>query len=379
MPSHRTTRSKRRLAALILAPLALLALNAPATAQGAEPRDSGQEIDFRHPPRDENPTLRSLADRNRLRIGTAVNMDALANDPVYRDRIAAEFNSVTAENVMKWGPLEPERGVLNFGPADALMAFARANNQKVRGHTLLWHNQLPNWLTSGVADGSIDADELRSILRQHIFDVVRHFRGRIYQWDVVNEVIDDNAQLRNTIFLQLLGPGYIADVFRWAHQADPTAKLYLNDYNVEGISPKSDAYYELAKQLLRDRVPVHGMGIQGHLGVQFGFWPASTVAANMKRFEALGLETSVTEADVRMIMPPDTVKLQAQAHGYSTLIQGCLLAKRCTSFTVWGFTDKYSWVPGVFTGQGAANLLDENFGNKPAYDEMQAVLRLGKE
>jgi endo-1,4-beta-xylanase len=367
------------LAALILAPLALLALNAPATAQGAEPRDSGQEIDFRHPPRDENPTLRSLADRNRLRIGTAVNMDALANDPVYRDRIAAEFNSVTAENVMKWGPLEPERGVLNFGPADALMAFARANNQKVRGHTLLWHNQLPNWLTSGVADGSIDADELRSILRQHIFDVVRHFRGRIYQWDVVNEVIDDNAQLRNTIFLQLLGPGYIADVFRWAHQADPTAKLYLNDYNVEGISPKSDAYYELAKQLLRDRVPVHGMGIQGHLGVQFGFWPASTVAANMKRFEALGLETSVTEADVRMIMPPDTVKLQAQAHGYSTLIQGCLLAKRCTSFTVWGFTDKYSWVPGVFTGQGAANLLDENFGNKPAYDEMQAVLRLGKE
>jgi len=384
MPLHRTTRSRRRLAALMLTPLALLALNAPtaATAGNGDPgaqTDAASAVDWRNPPRDENPTLRSLADRNNLRIGTAVDMNALANDQVYRDRIATEFNSVTAENVMKWGPLEPTRGQLDFGPADALVDFAKANRQKVRGHTLLWHNQLPGWLTSGVADGSIDADELRSILRQHIFDVARHFRGKIYQWDVVNEVIDDSAQLRNTIFLQLLGPGYIADSFRWAHEADPTVKLYLNDYNVEGISAKSDAYYALAKQLLAERVPVHGMGIQGHLGVQFGFWPASTVAANMKRFEALGLETSVTEADVRMIMPADTVKLQAQAQGYSTLMQGCLLAKRCTSFTVWGYTDKYSWVPGFFTGQGAANLLDENFGNKPAYDEMQAVLRLGKE
>ena len=384
MPLHRTTRSRRRLAALMLTPLALLALNAPtaATAGNGDPgaqADAASAVDWRNPPRDENPTLRNLAARNNLRIGTAVDMNALANDQVYRDRIATEFNSVTAENVMKWGPLEPTRGQLDFGPADALVDFAKANRQKVRGHTLLWHNQLPGWLTSGVADGSIDADELRSILRQHIFDVVGHFRGKIYQWDVVNEVIDDNAQLRNTIFLRQLGPGYIADAFRWARQADPTAKLYLNDYNVEGISAKSDAYYELAKQLLADGVPVHGMGIQGHLGVQFGFWPASTVAANMKRFEALGLETSVTEADVRMIMPSDTVKLQAQAQGYSTLMQGCLLAKRCTSFTVWGYTDKYSWVPGFFTGQGAANLLDENFAAKPAYDEMQAVLRLGKE
>jgi endo-1,4-beta-xylanase len=380
---HRTIRSRRRLAALMLTPLALLALNAPATAsdpsgqQGQHGAD--QAIDARHAPRDENPTLRNLADRNNLRIGTAVDMNALANDQVYRDRIATEFNSVTAENVMKWETIEPQRGVLNFGPADELIAFAKANKQKVRGHTLLWHNQLPGWLTSGVADGSIGPDELRSILRRHITEVVRHFRGKLYQWDVVNEVIDDNAQLRNTIWLQQLGPGYIADAFRWAHDADPAVKLYLNDYNVEGISAKSDAYYALAQQLLADRVPVDGMGIQGHLGVQFGFWPASTVAANMKRFEALGLETSVTEADVRMVMPADTVKLQAQAQGYSTLMQGCLLARRCTSFTVWGFTDKYSWVPGVFTGQGAANLLDENFAPKPAYDEMQAVLRLGKE
>jgi endo-1,4-beta-xylanase len=321
--------------------------------------------------------LRELASLNRLRIGTAVDMNALANDATYRDRIGVEFNSVTAENVMKWETIEPQPGQLNFGPADELMAFARQNGQQVRGHTLLWHNQLPSWLTEGVASGEITPTELRGILRQHVTDVVSHFRARIYQWDVVNEVIDDNANLRDTIWLQQLGPGYIADVFRWAHAADPTAKLYLNDYNVEGISAKSDAYYALAQQLLDDGVPVDGMGVQGHLGVQFGFFPASNVAQNLQRFEDLGLETSVTEADVRMILPSDTVKLQAQAQGYNTLMQGCLLVDRCTSFTVWGYTDKYSWVPGFFTGQGAANILDENFAPKPAYQALQATLALG--
>jgi endo-1,4-beta-xylanase len=320
--------------------------------------------------------LRELVTPNRLRIGTAVDMAALTGDATYRDRIATEFSSVTAENVMKWDTIEPQPGQLNFGPADELVDVARANRQAVRGHVLLWHNQLPAWLTDGVATGEITSDELRDILRRHITDVVSHFRGRIYQWDVVNEVIDDNAQLRDTIWLRELGPGYIADAFRWAHAADPRAKLYLNDYNVEGANAKSDAYHALARQLLADGVPVHGMGVQGHLGVQFGFFPASAVAANLARFEDLGLETSVTEADVRMLLPADTVKLQAQAQGYNTLLQGCLLARRCTSFTVWGFTDRYSWVPGFFDGEGAANILDEDFAPKPAYQALQATLAL---
>lgn len=322
--------------------------------------------------------LRELARRNGLFIGTAVDMDALANDATYRRRVATEFNSVTAENVMKWETIEPQPGQLNFGPADELVDFARRNGQRVRGHTLLWHNQLPPWLTEGVASGEITPPELRRILRRHVIDVVSHFRGRIYQWDVVNEVIDDNANLRDTLWLQQLGPGYVADVFRWAHRADPRAKLYLNDYNVEGLSPKSDAYYALAQQLLANGVPVEGMGVQGHLGVQFGFFPASNVAQNLQRFEDLGLETSITEADVRMILPPDAEKLQLQAQGYLTLMEACLMVRRCTSFTVWGFTDRYSWVPGFFEGEGAANLLDENFASKPAYLAVQNALATGR-
>lgn len=319
--------------------------------------------------------LRELAGRQLL-VGTAVDHAAFTTDATYRERVASEFSSITAENVMKWEVVEPTRGELDFAAADELMAAAKRNGQQVRGHTLLWHNQLPAWLTSGVESGAIDADELRGILRKHITDEVRHFRGRIYQWDVVNEVIDDNAQLRDTIWLRELGPGYIADAFRWAHQADRKAKLFLNDYNVEGISAKSDAYLALAKDLLAQGVPVHGFGAQGHYGVQYGFHTASDVAANLARFEKLGLETAMTEVDVRMLMPTDNVKLQAQAQGYSVLMQGCLLAKRCNSFTVWGFTDKYSWVPGFFDGEGAANLLDESFAAKPGYRELQAVLTL---
>ncbi|BCB75488.1 beta-xylanase [Phytohabitans flavus] len=346
------------------APAAPVASVAPVAAAGQDAAVQGGNAD----------TLRALAKRAGLKIGTAVDMSALNNDATYKDRVAAEFNSVTAENVMKWSEIEPTRGVLNFGPADQLVAFAKANGQSVRGHTLLWHSQLPGWLTEGVASGDIDSAELRQLLKQHVFDVAGHFRGKIYQWDVANEVIDDNGQLRDTIWLQKLGPGYIADVFRWAHQADPKAKLYINDYNVEGLNAKADAYYELVKQLKADRVPIHGFGMQGHLGVQFGF--DGRALQNVQRFEALGLETSFTEVDVRMLMPADNPKLHAQANGYSILLRACLLAKKCTSFTVWGFTDKYSWVPGFFTGQGAANLLDENFGQKPAYQAVKETLAL---
>lgn len=321
-------------------------------------------------------SLAGLAERSGLRVGTAVDMDAFVEDTTYRERIASEFSSVTAENVMKWETLEPVRGEFNYGPADQLVDFARENKQLVRGHVLVWHNQLPGWLTEGVDSGEITPTELRGILRDHITETVRHFRGKVWQWDVVNEAFNEDGTLRDTIWLQNLGPGYIADAFRWAHQADRRVDLYLNDFNIEGFSAKSDAYFALVQQLLADRVPVHGLGVQGHLGVQFGFWDAVNVSNNLRRFEQLGLETSITEADVRMVMPPDNPKLQGQANGYNTLLQGCLLASRCKSFTVWGYTDKYSWVPGFFEGQGAANLLDENFAPKPAYHAVAGTLRL---
>lgn len=320
--------------------------------------------------------LRVAADRADIKIGTAVNTDALADDDTYGAITAREFNSVTAENVMKWETVEPQRGVDDFTQADALVEYARAHKQSVRGHTLLWHNQLPGWLTSGVADGSIDATELRQILHDHIMTVAGHFKGKIYQWDVVNEVFEEDGAYRNTIWLQKLGPSYIADAFRWAHQADPHAKLFLNDYNVEGVNAKSTAYYDLAKELRAQGLHVDGLGIQGHLDIQYGF--PGEVPANLQRFADLGMETSFTEVDVRMTLPVDDAKLAKQASYFDQMLDACLGSRSCTSYTVWGFADQYSWVPGVFAGQGAANLYDENYKRKPAFGAVQTELAQGR-
>jgi len=339
-------------ATLMLASLALLPATGPVAASG----QGG---------------LRDAARGTGVRIGTAVDMSALAADATYEQTVAREFSTVTPENVMKWESLEPTRGTYNWGPADDLVDYARAHGQTVRGHTLVWHSQNPSWLT----EESFTPAELRALLRKHIFDVAGHFKGKIWAWDVVNEAFNDDGTLRDTIWLRNLGPGYIADAFRWAHQADPSAKLFLNDYNNEGVNAKSDAYYALVKQLLAARVPVQGYGVQGHLAVQYGVPEA---LPNLQRFEALGLQTALTEVDVRMILPADNAKVQAQAQGFTALLTACLLVKRCVSYTVWGFTDKYSWVPGVFEGQGSATPLDENYAVKPAYTSLRNTLLLAR-
>jgi endo-1,4-beta-xylanase len=313
--------------------------------------------------------LRDLA--KRPLIGTAVDMNALANDPTYEAAIEREFNTVTPENVMKWETVEPQQGVTDFSQGDALVRFARANHQAVRGHTLVWHSQLPAWLTSG----TFTPAQLRDILRRHIFEEAGHFRGRIYAWDVVNEAFNEDGTLRQTIWLNALGPGYIADAFRWAHQADPHAKLYYNDYNLESIGPKSDAALALVRQLEARHVPIDGVGFQGHLGIQYPY--PDTFGDNLERFAAAGVDVAVTEADVRMILPVTPEKLATQATYFGDMMRSCVAVPRCVTFTLWGFTDKYSWVPGFFEGEGAATPLDEQFQPKPAYFALRHALAGG--
>jgi endo-1,4-beta-xylanase len=314
--------------------------------------------------------LRAAARGTGVRIGTAVDGTALTTDEPYRAAVGREFNVVTPENAMKWESVEPTQGHYDWTQADQLVAFARAHGQLVRGHTLVWHNQNPAWLT----EAAFTPAQLKDLLRKHIFDEMGHFRGKIWAWDVANEVFNEDGTLRDTIWLRALGPDYIADAFRWAHQADPSAILFLNDYNVEGVNAKSDAYYALIKKLQAQHVPVGGFGIQGHLALQYGL--PGDIAANVRRFDALGVKTAFTEVDVRMQLPADPIKVAAQAEGFATMLRACLLVRHCISFTVWGFTDKYSWVPGVFSGEGSATPMDENFQPKPAYYTMRDTLLL---
>jgi endo-1,4-beta-xylanase len=340
-------------------------------------------------------TLRDLAQRHHLAVGTAIDVAAL-DDPAYREVASTQFSSVTAENVMKWETLEPVRGQYDWAPAEEFMAFAEANRQKVRGHVLVWNNQLPTWLTEGVADGSIDTAELREILQRHITTVVQHFRGRIWQWDVVNEAVTDpwdstgGAIGYKGFWYQHLGAGYVADAFRWARAADPKALLFYNDYNIDafgdrGPLDKTAFVHRMVKDLRARHVPIDGVGSQAHLSTRYGNYSAFQIKEMLDGFAQLGVATALTEVDVRNQLPEnptgDTLNplLQAQAFNYSALMQGCLASRHCLSYTVWGFDDAHSWTNTWDFGSGVgkeamAAILDEDYQPKPAFRALQADL-----
>ncbi|MDG4856822.1 endo-1,4-beta-xylanase [Streptomyces sp. T-3] len=312
-------------------------------------------------------TLHELAQKSGRYFGSAVDNPELADIP-YADLLGTEFGSTTPGNGMKWEATEPQRGVFDFTAGDEIVNYARAEGLSVRGHTLLWHSQLPAWLTSG----TWTAKELRSILKNHITKVVKHYKGKVFAWDVANEIMNEDGTYRESIFYKTLGPGYVADALRWARAADPKVKLYLNDYNVEGTGAKSDAYYTLIKQLKADGVPIDGFGMQAHLALQFGF--PYQMQQNIQRFADLGLDVALTELDIRMILPSDPAKLAQQADFYGRVTDACLAVRRCVGITVWGYSDGHSWIPPVFPGEGAALPWDEKLQHKPAYDSIAASL-----
>ncbi len=300
--------------------------------------------------------------------------DPFQVDEAYRARLGSEFSSVTPENQLKWEYVHPEPDTYAFDAADEIVAFAEDHGMVVRGHTLLWHSQNPAWLEQG----DYTPDELRDLLREHITTVVGRYAGRIQQWDVANEIVDDAGRLRTeeNIWLRELGPGIIADAFRWAHEADPAAQLFLNDFGAEGVNPKTDAYLDLVQDLLAQGVPVHGFGAQAHLSLEYGS-PGDGLRENLQRFADLGLATAVTELDVRVPLDGGRASeddLDRQAEYFAEVVAGCLAVDGCSSITVWGFTDAYSWVPTFFPGMGAATLLTEDHARKPAYDAVAEAL-----
>ncbi|MEU1319385.1 endo-1,4-beta-xylanase [Streptomyces tibetensis] len=312
-------------------------------------------------------TLADLAQRHGRYFGSATDNPELVDGP-YTALLGSEFDQITPGNGMKWYATEPQQGVFDFSEGDEIVDLARANRQKVRGHTLVWHSQLPGWLTGR----EWTAPELRAVLKKHIQTEVRHYRGKVFAWDVVNEAFNEDGTYRESVFYKTLGPGYIADALRWAHQADPRVKLYLNDYNIEGVGPKSDAYYRLAKELKAAGVPLHGIGLQAHLALQYGY--PTTLEDNLRRFSRLGLDTALTEVDIRMQLPATEEKLDRQAEWYADLTEACLAVRRCVGITLWDYTDKYSWIPAFFPGEGAALPWDEELRRKPAYFALREAL-----
>jgi endo-1,4-beta-xylanase len=301
-------------------------------------------------------------------IGFAAATGPLANETAYRNIAAGEFNQVTPENALKWDATEPSDNNYNFTGADQIVAFAQANNQTVHGHTLVWHSQTPGWVQG------LSGTAMRTAMQDHITTVVGRYANNaaVVSWDVVNEVFDDNGNLRPSFWLNAMGQTYIADAFRFARAADANARLCINDYNVEGINAKSNAMFNLVQSLRGQGVPVDCVGVQGHLAVQFGF--PSQVQQNLQRFADLGVQVRITELDVRIPLPADSNEITTQNTYYTNMINACNAVTACAGVTIWGFTDKYSWVPDTFSGQGQALIYDTNYNQKPAYTAVHNAL-----
>ena len=324
-------------------------------------------------------TLRQAAEGRHITVGAAA-ASAYLTEADYSAILGSEFSQLQAENEMKFGVIHPrpdtDPNPYNFKGGDALVAFAQSHNMLVRGHTLVWHNQVPDW----VKNGGYSASQLADILHGHIKTVMTHYASKVYAWDVVNEAFSDDGTMRHTIWYDQPGIGagkgtkYIEQAVRWAHEADPSAKLFYNDYDAEMINKKSDAIYKMAKDFKKRGVPLDGVGFQTHISLKFDD-PAklASVAKNLERFAKLGVELQITELDIRLNDSSPT-SLSAQAKLYGEITTLCVQQPACKAVQTWGFTDKHSWIPQFYKGQGWALLWDDNYQKKPAYEAVYDAL-----
>ena len=341
-------------------------------------------------------SLKGLKDfyKDYFSIGVAVSPRSLQGEQ--GEFIKKNFNSLTAENVMKPALLQPEEGKFNWEEADKIVEFAQANGMKVRGHTLCWHNQTGEWMFKDSLGNQASKELVLARLKEHITQVVNHFKGKVYAWDVLNEAIDNadpSKGFRDTQWYRICGEEFIAKAFQWAHEADPDAILFYNDYNTEN-PVKREKIYDLLKKLLDAGVPVHGMGLQAHWNIggprhvgqlsqpgegDFEI-PGSSEEAireSIDKFASLGLKVQITELDVSIYTSrTDTLNVgftpereQRQIDFYKTAFKVFREEKKViTGVTFWNLSDRGSWLDNRTPRRGKHYplLFDENMKPKKA-------------
>jgi endo-1,4-beta-xylanase len=343
---------------------AILALTVAGSACGGGSGNGGTPVSPTPPPASTD-TLKAAADSIGRLVGTAVQSGLLANGQ-YEAVAGREFNYITAEYEMKWNVLEPSPGFDDFRAGDAIVGYAASRNQRVKGHTLIWHGATPSWVNS------LSPVDLRLAVERHIRTVGAHYRGRVHAWDVVNEAVaDDGLGLRDTVFRQKLGDSYIADAFRLARESDPGARLFYNDYGGEGLGAKANRIYDLVRDLMASGVPIDGIGLQMHVSAN-NRPPNASIASNIRRLADLGLTVHISEMDVRVngVSGSQQARLDAQRVAYQEIVRLCVAEPRCEAVTFWGFTDAHTWING-----DSPLLFDAQYVAKPAYTGVLDALR----
>jgi endo-1,4-beta-xylanase len=316
-------------------------------------------------------TLRELATLADFRVGSTAEADEVVPGP-YAETLVREFNSLTPENALKWYTVQPTDGGFNWGPGDAVVEFAAANDLEVRGHTLVWAQDVwtPAWVL-----GVTDPATMRAELAEHIAAVVNRYEDRVRRWDVVNEPLETlGAGPSDNVFARVLGTGWIGEAFALAAEADPTAELWLNEYGTDWVPGKHEALLALVESLLADGVAIHGIGLQMHRLGPDGPDP-DTLEAQLTDFTDLGLEVAITELDIP-VSPTDPDALPKQADAYRRIFSTCLAVTGCVEITTWGVTDAATWLDslGLFPTPTRPLLFDDDFNPKPAYHAVREAL-----
>jgi endo-1,4-beta-xylanase len=333
-------------------------------------------------------------------IGVAVNpFELLGMDTLAHRFILKHFNSITADNHMKWEKIHPKPGIFDFTIADSLVSFARRHNMSIYGHVLCWHSQTPDWVFTDSLGNPLTREALLERMKDHIFTVAGRYKGKMNGWDVVNEAIDDNGQMRRTKWLEIIGEDYIQKAFEFAREADPDAKLIYNDYNIE-VPRKREGVIRLLKQLQEKGVKVDGIGLQGHYLLDFP--SLADIDSSIRIYSDMGYKIIITELDVDVLPNPwdkayADIAMRAEyketmnpyKNGLPDSVQNQLTARYTDLFriflkykdpielvTFWGLHDGRSW-KNHFPIFGRTNyplLFDRNYQPKPAY---YSVMELG--
>jgi len=325
-------------------------------------------------------TLRDEAANHGIKVGSISRNDywAFSDTETYQKTLSQEFSILAVENHLKMKWLQPEEGVFDFSKGDQHVQFAKEHDMEVHGHVLVWHNGSPNW----IKENDYGREKMLELMKSHITTVIRHYGMDVPVWDVVNEVWLDTG-LRDSYWRKKIGDDYIEKAFQYAREAHPDIKLFYNDYGAEQLNAKSDFIYNMCVDFIDRGIPIDGVGFQCHLGLNSNL---SSFALNLQRFADLGLEVHITELDVRIPYKgedsADFVSCESliqQAEIIEQVAEIAMAQPSCKNLTLWGFTDKYSWLDNYTEGQAGNGLIfDREYQKKPSYRALMEGLKKGR-